>query len=191
MIAQIFAARFAQRTKTLAVIFQQQSPACHCRRHARCWRCSRVRRRIRHATSLSTTPSGRASSAARPTRFEDQVRAEAAESYDRNFHPWGISKNQRDISSGSLLRYDRRIVAIRPSSSMGARDADAASLAAARSREHQRRAPRCSSTAWAMTCPDSCGSRFARLTRTSLRPAEPVGEALYGWRGRHCRLWPS
>lgn len=55
--------------------WRSSSPAtitgfCHRRRHARCWRCSRVRRRIRHATSLSTTPSGSArSSAARPTRF--------------------------------------------------------------------------------------------------------------------------
>lgn len=43
---------------------------------------------------------------------EDQVRAEAAESYDRNFHPWGIAQQFSAIlGSGSLLRYDRRIVA--------------------------------------------------------------------------------
>lgn len=71
MIAQIFAARFAQRTKTLAVIFSSNNhrflppPAPRA-----LLALLTFRRRIRHATSLSTTPSGSArSSAARPTRF--------------------------------------------------------------------------------------------------------------------------
>jgi len=41
-----------------------------------------------------------------------QVRAEAAEAYDRNYHPWGISQQFSAImGSGSLLHYDRRITA--------------------------------------------------------------------------------
>jgi pimeloyl-ACP methyl ester carboxylesterase len=115
MIAQIFAARFAERTKTLAVLFSSNNhrflppPA------------------PRALLSLIKGPppnsprdviidnSVRVSkiigSPAYPTA-EEQVRTEAAEAYDRNFHPWGISQQFGAIlGSGSLLHYDRRIVA--------------------------------------------------------------------------------
>ena len=43
---------------------------------------------------------------------EEQVRAEAAEGYDRNYYPQGIARQFAAIlGSGSLARYDRRIVA--------------------------------------------------------------------------------
>lgn len=92
MIAQIFAARFAQRTKTLAVIFSSNNhrflppPA------------------PRALLALLTGPPPDSprdvivDNAVRVSKIigspaypipEDQVRAEAAESYDRNFHPWG------------------------------------------------------------------------------------------------------
>ncbi|CKN12880.1 carboxyl esterase [Mycobacterium tuberculosis] len=115
MIAQIFAARFAQRTKTLAVIFSSNNhrflppPA------------------PRALLALLTGPPPDSprdvivDNAVRVSKIigspaypipEDQVRAEAAESYDRNFHPWGIAQQFSAIlGSGSLLRYDRRIVA--------------------------------------------------------------------------------
>ena len=43
---------------------------------------------------------------------DDQVRAEAAEGYDRNYYPQGIARQFSAIlGSGSLVRYDRRIIA--------------------------------------------------------------------------------
>ena len=43
---------------------------------------------------------------------DEQVRADAAESYDRNYHPWGVARQFSAIlGSGSLLHHDRRIVA--------------------------------------------------------------------------------
>lgn len=115
MIAQVFAAQFAERTKTLAIIFSSNNhrflppPA------------------PRALLSLIKGPppnsprdviidnSVRVSkiigSPAYPTP-DDQVRAEAAEAYDRNYHPWGIAQQFNAIlGSGSLLHYDRRIVA--------------------------------------------------------------------------------
>ena len=41
-----------------------------------------------------------------------QARAEAAESYDRNYYPWGVARQfSAVLGSGSLLHYDRRISA--------------------------------------------------------------------------------
>ncbi|OSC42483.1 alpha/beta fold hydrolase [Mycobacterium decipiens] len=115
MIAQVFAARFAERTKTLAVIFSSNNhrflppPA------------------PRALLALIKGPppdsprdviidnSVRVSKIIGSPRYpmpEEQVRAEAAECYDRNFHPWGIARQFSAIlGSGSLLRYDRQIVA--------------------------------------------------------------------------------
>ena len=43
---------------------------------------------------------------------EEQVRAEAVESYDRNYYPWGVARQfSAVLGSGSLVHYDRRIVA--------------------------------------------------------------------------------
>jgi pimeloyl-ACP methyl ester carboxylesterase len=115
MIAQIFAARFAERTKSLAVIFSSNNrrflpppaprallallkgPPPDSPRDVIVENAVRV-------TEIIGSPAYRA-----PT---EQIRAEAAESYDRSYYPWGVARHfSAVLGSGSLLRYDRRIAA--------------------------------------------------------------------------------
>jgi pimeloyl-ACP methyl ester carboxylesterase len=43
---------------------------------------------------------------------EEQVRAEAVESYERSYYPWGVARHFSAVmASGSLVRYNRRTVA--------------------------------------------------------------------------------
>ncbi len=43
---------------------------------------------------------------------EEQVRADAAEGYERSYYPWGVARHfSAVLASGSLLRYNRRTVA--------------------------------------------------------------------------------
>jgi pimeloyl-ACP methyl ester carboxylesterase len=43
---------------------------------------------------------------------EEQVRADAAESYDRSYYPWGVMRHFNAVlASGSLVHYNRRTVA--------------------------------------------------------------------------------
>ncbi|BBX74886.1 alpha/beta hydrolase [Mycobacterium shinjukuense] len=115
MIAQIFAARFAERTKTLAVIFSSNNhrflppPA------------PRALLALIKGPPPDSPRDVILDNAVRVSRIigsprypipEEQVRADAAECYDRNFHPWGMARQFSAIlGSGSLLHYDRRIVA--------------------------------------------------------------------------------
>jgi pimeloyl-ACP methyl ester carboxylesterase len=115
MIAQIFAARFAERTKSLAVIFSSNNrpflpppaprallallkgPPPDSPRDVIVENAVRV-------TEIIGSPAYRA-----PL---EQVRAEAAESYERSYYPWGVARHfSAVLGSGSLLRYDRRISA--------------------------------------------------------------------------------
>jgi pimeloyl-ACP methyl ester carboxylesterase len=115
MIAQIFAARFAERTKSLAVIFSSNNrpflpppaprallallkgPPPDSPRDVIVENAVRV-------TEIIGSPAYRAPLA--------QVRAEAAESYERSYYPWGVARHfSAVLGSGSLLRYDRRISA--------------------------------------------------------------------------------
>jgi pimeloyl-ACP methyl ester carboxylesterase len=115
MIAQVFAAQFAHRTKTLAIIFSSNNQ-----------RFLPPPAPIALFSLIKGPPPGSPrdviidnsvrvgkiiGSPAYPTP-QDQARSEAAESYDRNFHPWGIAQQFSAIlGSGSLLHHDRRIVA--------------------------------------------------------------------------------
>ncbi len=115
MIAQVFAARFTERTQTLAVIFSSNNqrflpppaprallslikgPPPNSPREVILDNSVRVSKII--GSPHYPTP-------------EEQMRAEAAEAYDRSYHPWGISKQFNAImGSGSLVHYDRRITA--------------------------------------------------------------------------------
>ncbi|MFZ1176460.1 MAG: alpha/beta hydrolase, partial [Mycobacterium sp.] len=115
MIAQVFGARFAERTKSLAIIFSSNNhrflpppaprallalikgPPPDSPRDVIIANAVRVSKII--GSPLYPMP-------------EEQILADAAESYDRNFHPWGIARQFSAIlGSGSLLQYDRRIVA--------------------------------------------------------------------------------
>jgi pimeloyl-ACP methyl ester carboxylesterase len=115
MIAQVFAARFGERARSLAVIFSSNNrpflppPA------------------PRHLFSVIKGPppwSPReviVDNAVRVTRIigspaypapEERVRAEAVESYERSYYPWGIARHFNAIlGTGSLTRYDRQISA--------------------------------------------------------------------------------
>ena len=43
---------------------------------------------------------------------EEQVRADAAEGYDRSYYPWGVARHfSAVLGSGSLVRYNRRTTA--------------------------------------------------------------------------------
>jgi pimeloyl-ACP methyl ester carboxylesterase len=115
MIAQVFAAQYRHRTKTLAVIFSSNNKALL------------PPPGIKQLLSLVTGPPPGSTrdaiidnavrlgklngSPAYPTP-DDQMRAEAAELYDRSYYPAGIARHFAAIlGSGSLLRYDRRITA--------------------------------------------------------------------------------
>ncbi len=115
MIAQIFAARFAERTKTLAVIFSSNNhrflppPA------------PRALLALVKGPPPDSPRDVIIDNSVRVSKIigsplypmsEEQVRADAAESYDRSFHPWGIARQFSAIlGSGSLLHYDRRVAA--------------------------------------------------------------------------------
>ncbi|WP_024440988.1 alpha/beta fold hydrolase [Mycobacterium sp. UM_WGJ] len=115
MIAQVFAARFAPRTRSLAVIFSSNN-----------------RRFLpppapRALMALLTGPSPdsprdviidnavRASRIIGSPRYpapEDQLRANIIEAYERSYYPWGIARQFGAIlASGSLAAYDRLITA--------------------------------------------------------------------------------
>lgn len=115
MIAQIFAARFAERTKSLAIIFSSNNHRFLPPPAPRALLAiikgppptSPRETIIDNAIRVNTI----IGSPAYPTP-EDQLRADAAESYDRNFDPWGIARQFSAIlASGSLRHYDRRITA--------------------------------------------------------------------------------
>ncbi len=115
MIAQVFAARFRTRARSLAVIFSSNNqpflppPAP----------------RALFAVLKGPPPGSPldviADNAVRvwgiigSPRYpapEQRIRAETIEAYERCYYPWGISRHfSAIIASGSLLRYDRQITA--------------------------------------------------------------------------------
>jgi pimeloyl-ACP methyl ester carboxylesterase len=115
MIAQVFAARFPTRTKTLGILFSSNNspflpppapsallallkgPPPNAPRDVIIDNAVRV-------SNIIGSPHYRMP--------EEQVRADAAEGYDRNYYPQGIARHFGAIlGSGSLAHYDRRIVA--------------------------------------------------------------------------------
>lgn len=113
MIAQIFAARHANRTKTLAVIFSSnnqpmlpppapkqllaiiKAPPPDASREEIIENSIRISRLI---------------GSPRYPAPEDRIRAEAIEGYDRAYYPAGTGRHFAAVlGSGSLLRYDRQI----------------------------------------------------------------------------------
>ncbi|UXA07932.1 alpha/beta fold hydrolase [Mycobacterium sp. SMC-2] len=115
MIAQIFAARFSERTKTLGVIFSSNNSAFL------------PPPGPRQLLALIKGPSPgspreviidnaiRVSKIIGSQRYlasEEQLRAEATESYERSYYPWGIARHfDAVLGSGSLRRYNRRTAA--------------------------------------------------------------------------------
>jgi pimeloyl-ACP methyl ester carboxylesterase len=115
MIAQVFAARYAERTKSLAVLFSSNNhrflppPAPRALLSLIKGPPPNSPREVMIDNSVRVSKI--IGSPAYPTA-EEQMRTEAAEAYDRNFHPWGISQQFGAIlGSGSLLHYNRQIAA--------------------------------------------------------------------------------
>jgi pimeloyl-ACP methyl ester carboxylesterase len=115
MIAQVFAARFAERTKSLAVIFSSNN---------RRFLPPPAPRAL--MTLIKGPPPGsprevivdnvvritRITGSPRYPKAEEQIRADAAESYDRSYYPLGVARHfSAVLASGSLLAYNRRTVA--------------------------------------------------------------------------------
>ena len=115
MIAQIFAARFAGRTKSLAVIFSSNNrpflppptprallavikgPPPGSPREV-------IVDNVVRVSKITGSP--------RYRMTEQQVRADAADNYERSYYPWGVARHfSAVLASGSLLAYNRRTVA--------------------------------------------------------------------------------
>jgi pimeloyl-ACP methyl ester carboxylesterase len=115
MIAQIFAGRFQERTKTLAIIFSSNNsaflpppgprqllalikgPAPSSPRDVIIDNAVRVSKIIGSPRYLAS---------------EEQLRAEAIESYERSYYPWGVARHfDAVLGSGSLRRYNRQTTA--------------------------------------------------------------------------------
>lgn len=114
MIAQVFAARHAERTKTLAVIFSSNNqpvlpPPAPKQLLAIL---ARPKDASREAIIENAIRVSRIIGSPGYPAPEDRIRAEAIEGYDRSYYPAGIGRHFAAIlGSGSLLRYDRQITA--------------------------------------------------------------------------------
>ncbi|MGH3847935.1 MAG: alpha/beta fold hydrolase, partial [Pseudonocardiaceae bacterium] len=115
MIAQVFAARFGERTRSLGVIFSSNNRPFLPPPGPRAL-----------FAILKGPPPGSprdviVDNAVRVTRIigspaypapEQRIRAEAIESYERCYYPWAIPKHFSAIlATGSLTRYDRQVTA--------------------------------------------------------------------------------
>lgn len=115
MIAQVFAARFPARTRSLAVIFSSNNrpflpppgpralqailggPPADATREA-------VIDNVVRVTRITGSPAYQPS--------EDWIRQDAAENYDRSFYPQGVARQfDAVLAAGSLRRYDQQISA--------------------------------------------------------------------------------
>jgi pimeloyl-ACP methyl ester carboxylesterase len=111
MIAQVFAARHAVRTRSLGVIFSSNNRALLPPPGPR-----QLMALLQKPTD--TTRDGVIANAIRLTRIigspgfpvaEDKARADALESYERSYYPAGVGRQFAAIlGSGSLLRYNRQ-----------------------------------------------------------------------------------
>jgi pimeloyl-ACP methyl ester carboxylesterase len=115
MIAQIFAARFPERTKTLAVIFSSNNSAFLPPPGPRQLLALIKGPSPNSPRDVIVDNAVRVSKIIGSPRYlapEEQLRAEAIESYERSYYPWGVARHfDAVLGSGSLLRYDRKIVA--------------------------------------------------------------------------------
>jgi pimeloyl-ACP methyl ester carboxylesterase len=114
MIAQIFAARYQDRTKTLAVIFSSNNKALLPPPGARQLRAVTTRPK-------DTSREGVLANAVRVNKIigspgyrapDEQILADAIEGYERSYYPAGVGRHFAAImGSGSLLAYDKTIIA--------------------------------------------------------------------------------
>jgi pimeloyl-ACP methyl ester carboxylesterase len=114
MIAQVVAARYRQRTRTLGVIFSSNNqpllpPPGHRQLKALL---QRPRDGTREAIIENSIRVSRIIGSPGYPAPEERLRAEAAEGYERSYYPAGIGRHFAAVlGSGSLLRFDRQITA--------------------------------------------------------------------------------
>jgi pimeloyl-ACP methyl ester carboxylesterase len=115
MIAQIFAARFPERAKTLAVLFSSNNSALLPPPAPRALLALLKGPPPNSPREVIIDNAVRVSNIIGSPRYrmpEEQIRADAAEGYDRNYYPQGVARHFGAVlGSGSLAHYDRRIVA--------------------------------------------------------------------------------
>ena len=114
MIAQIVAARFPQRIKTLGIIFSSNNRALLPPPGPRQLRAllQRPADSTQEAIVANAVRVGRVIGSPGYPRPEEQLRADALEGYERAHYPAGIARHFAAVlGSGSLLRYDRQISA--------------------------------------------------------------------------------
>lgn len=115
MIAQIFAARFPERTKTLGIIFSSNNAAFLPPPGPRQLLALVKGPPPDSPRDVIVDNAVRVSKIIGSRRYlapEEQLRAEAIESYERSYYPWGVARHfDAVLGSGSLRRYDRRITA--------------------------------------------------------------------------------
>lgn len=114
MIAQVFAARYQQRTKTLGIIFSSNNQALLPPPGPKQLRAvtTRPKDTSRESVIENSVRVGKIiGSPGYPVPHEQRV-AEAEESYDRSYYPAGVGRHFAAIlGSGSLRAYDRQITA--------------------------------------------------------------------------------
>ncbi|MCV7421508.1 alpha/beta hydrolase [Mycobacterium yunnanensis] len=114
MIAQIFAARYQQRTKTLAVVFSSNNQAMLPPPGFKQLQAvtTRPKDTSREGVIANTVAVSKIIGSPGYPVPDDQLRAQAIEGYDRSYYPAGVARHFSAIlGSGSLLRYDKQITA--------------------------------------------------------------------------------
>lgn len=114
MIAQIFAARYQQRTKTLAVFFSSNNRALLPPPGPKQLRAvtTRPKDTSRDGVIANSVRVGKIIGSPAYPVAEEKMVADAKEFYDRSYYPAGVARQFSAIlGSGSLLSYDKQITA--------------------------------------------------------------------------------
>lgn len=115
MIAQIFAARFRERTQSLAIIFSSNNAALlppPAPRALLALLQGPPPNSPREVIVDNAVRVGKIIGSPRYRVPDEQARAEAAEGYDRNYYPQGVARHFAAVlGSGSLRRYNHDTVA--------------------------------------------------------------------------------
>ena len=115
MIAQIFAARFPERTGGLGIIFSSNNSALlppPAPKALRCLRTGPSPGASKDEVVKNSMRVSRVIGSPGYPRSEERLRKDAVEAYDRAYYPQGIARHfDAALSSGSLRRYDEMITA--------------------------------------------------------------------------------
>jgi pimeloyl-ACP methyl ester carboxylesterase len=115
MIAQVFAARFTERTSSLAIIFSSNNQRFLPPPAPRALRAILTGPPPGSPRDVIIDNAVRVSAIIGSPRYrstEEQVRADAAEGFDRSYYPSGVARHfDAILNSGSLVHYNRRTAA--------------------------------------------------------------------------------